>query len=82
MNLHEIKNKLFDKITLSFDEATFLFDLIMKGQVEEIDLSSILIALKIKNEEIDEIHGAAKIMIENSLKIFSLIKLRFIIYNF
>ncbi len=71
MNLHEIKNKLFDKITLSFEETTFLFDLIMKGQVEEIDLSSILIALKIKNEEINEIHGAAKIMIENSLKISS-----------
>ena len=71
MNLNEIKNKLFDKITLSFDETTFLFDLIMKGQVEEIDLSSILIALKIKTEEIDEIHGAAKIMIENSLKISS-----------
>ena len=71
MNLHEIKNKLFDKITLTFDETTFLFDLIMKGKVEEIDLSSILIALKIKNEEIDEIHGAAKIMIENSSKILS-----------
>ena len=71
MNLHEIKNKLFDKITLSFEETTFLFDLIMKGQVEEIDLSSILIALKIKNEEINEIHGAAKIMIENSFKISS-----------
>ena len=71
MNIDEIKNKLFNKINLSVEESSFLFNLIMKGEVEEIDLASILIALKIKTESIDEIHGAVKIMREKSLKISS-----------
>ena len=45
MNLSEIKNKLFDKKNLSFEEASFVFNLIMNGEVKEIDTASILIAL-------------------------------------
>ena len=71
MNLIEIKNKLFDQQDLSFEEASFVFNLIMNGEVGEIDTASILISLKIKNESKDEIHGAAKIMREKSLKILS-----------
>ena len=40
----------------------------MNGEIAEIDTASILIALKIKNESKDEIHGAAKIMREKSMK--------------
>ena len=54
MNLTEIKKKLFDKQDLSFEEASFVFDLIMNGKVGEIETASILIALKIKNETKDE----------------------------
>ena len=71
MNLSKIKNKLFDKEDLSFEEASFVFNLIMNGKVGEIDITSILIALKIKNESKDEIHAAAKIMREKSTKIIS-----------
>ena len=67
----KIKNKLFDKQDLSFEESSFVFNLIMNGEVEEIDTTSILISLKIKNESKDEIHGAAKIMREKSIKIIS-----------
>ena len=71
MNLSKIKNKLFNKKNLSFEESSFLFDLIMSGKVGEIDIASILIALKIKNESKDEIYGAAKIMRDKSMKISS-----------
>ena len=71
MNLIKIKNKLFDKQDLSFEESSFVFNLIMNGEVGEIDTASILISLKIKNESKDEIHGAAKIMREKSMKIIS-----------
>ena len=43
----------------------------MSGKIEEIDTASILIALKIKNESKNEIHGAAKIMRDKSEKISS-----------
>ena len=71
MNLSKIKNKLFDKQNLSFEESSFVFNLIMNGEVGEIDIASIQISLKIKNENKDEIHGAAKIMREKSIKIIS-----------
>ena len=71
MNLSEIKNKLFNKINLSTEESSFVFNLIMNGEVAEIDTTSILVALKIKSESKEEILGATKIMREKSTKISS-----------
>tara|TARA_Y100000590_G_scaffold417692_1_gene517660 strand:- start:74 stop:1078 length:1005 start_codon:yes stop_codon:yes gene_type:complete len=71
MNIDEIKNKLFDQQDLSSNEASFVFDIIMNGEMQEIDMASILIALKIKKETTDEIFGAVKIMREKSMKISS-----------
>ncbi len=71
MNLIEIKNKLFSKINLSSEESSYVFNLIMSGNMEEIDIVSILISLKLKSESKEEILGAAKIMREKSLKISS-----------
>ena len=71
MNLSEIKNKLFNKINLSTEETSYVFNLIMNGEVAEIDTTSILVALKIKCESKEEIQGAAKIMREKSTKISS-----------
>ena len=71
MNLDEIKKKLFNKIDLSTQETSYIFDLIMSGEISEIDTASILIALKIKNETKNEIQGATIIMREKSMKISS-----------
>ena len=71
MNLDEIKKKLFNKIDLSTQETSYIFDLIMSGEISEIDTASILIALKIKNETKNEIQGATIIMREKSVKISS-----------
>ena len=71
MNLDDIKNKLFNQINLTTDESSYIFNLIMSGEVNEIDVVSILVSLKIKNESINEIHGAVKIMREKSIKISS-----------
>ena len=69
MNFDLIKNKLFDLKDLSSEETSYIFNLIMNGEVTEIDTASILISLKLKNENIDEIYGAAKIMRDKSSKI-------------
>ena len=71
MNLNEIKNKLFDQKNLSIEETSYIFNLIMSGEISEIDTASILIALKIKKETKNEIYGATKIMREKSIKISS-----------
>ena len=71
MNLVNIKNKLFDRKDLTADESSFVFNLIMSGQLTDVDISSILIALKIKNESKSEIIGASRIMKEKSTKINS-----------
>ena len=71
MILDEIKNKLYNKIDLSTQETSYIFNLIMSGEISEINTASILIALKIKNETKDEIQGAAKVMRDKSMKISS-----------
>jgi len=71
MNLESIKEKIYQSKNISTDETIFIFDLIMTGKISEIEISSILIGLKIKSETKDEILGAAKIMRSKSLKISS-----------
>ena len=55
MEINNIKNKLFNLENLSTDESLFLFEEIMEGKLNEIDLSGILISLKIKGETKEEI---------------------------
>jgi len=71
MNFELIKEKIFNSKDLSVKETIFIFDLIMNGKLSEIEISGILIALKIKSESKNEILGAAKCMREKSLKINS-----------
>ena len=71
MIIKKIKEKLFNSQSLSLDETVFIFDLIMKGKISKIDISAILIALKIKTESYNEILGATKIMRSKSLQIES-----------
>lgn len=51
---------------LTFDESYFLFDATVKGELNDIVLSSLLTALKIKGETADEISGAAKALKDNA----------------
>ena len=71
MNFELIKLKIFSSEDLSVKETTFIFDLIMNGKLSEIEISGILIALKIKSESKNEILGAAQCMRDKSLKINS-----------
>ena len=69
MEINIIKNKLFNLENLSIDESLFLFEEIMEGKLNDVDLSGILISLKIKGETKEEILGAAKIMRSKSLQL-------------
>ena len=71
MNFELIKGKIFNCENLSVEETIFIFNLIMNGNLSEIQISGILIALKMKSESKDEILGAAKCMRDKSLKINS-----------
>ena len=71
MEINKIKRKLFSQNNLTSEESFSLFEIIMNGQLNEIDISAILIALKIKGETKEEILGATKIMRSKSLKISS-----------
>ncbi|MBD1147677.1 anthranilate phosphoribosyltransferase [Pelagibacterales bacterium SAG-MED31] len=71
MEINYLKNRLFNKKDLTPDESMQLFEFIMNGNLNDIDISAILIALKIKGETKDEILGASKIMRSKSMKIFS-----------
>ena len=71
MNIKDIKEKIYKAINLSTKETVFIFNHIMNGELSEIEVASILIALKIKSETKNEILGATKCMREKSLKIKS-----------
>jgi len=62
MKVEKIMKKLFEKENLSFEEAQFLFEKILTGEVENNDVANILIALKLKGETSDEIAGAIKVL--------------------
>jgi anthranilate phosphoribosyltransferase len=58
--------RLYVKQSLSFAEAEAVFNRVLRGNVSEIELSALLVALKIKTETTDEIAGAAAAMISNA----------------
>jgi len=59
---------VFDGLDLDFGSAHALFDMLMKGQLSSIEISALLIALKVKGEHSNEIAGAAKAMYENAAR--------------
>ena len=72
MNINYLKNKILNHNNLTQEESLFLFSKIMNGDLNDIELSALLIGLKMKSETKDEIIGAAKIMRNKSLKIYYL----------
>ena len=55
----EILAKLLERRDLSLDEASILMDSIMDGQMSDVSLAAILIALRAKGASVDEITGFA-----------------------
>ncbi|MDQ9090856.1 anthranilate phosphoribosyltransferase [Pseudoalteromonas haloplanktis] len=58
---------LLTQTSLSFSQSQQLFDAIMQGNVNDIELAAILVTLKIKGEVSDEIAGAAASMRANAV---------------
>ncbi|MFQ3249437.1 anthranilate phosphoribosyltransferase [Glaciecola sp.] len=58
--------KVYAKESMSFVEAESVFNRVMQGEVAEVELAALLIALKMKSESTDEIAGAASAMVKNA----------------
>ncbi len=71
IDFHQILNKIYNKENLNIQESFFIFNKIMDGELNDIEITSILIGLKIKTECMDEVIGAAQVMREKCLNIVS-----------
>ncbi|ACP48621.1 anthranilate phosphoribosyltransferase [Sulfolobus islandicus Y.N.15.51] len=69
MNINDILKKLINKSDLEIDEAEELAKAIIRGEVPEILVSAILVALRMKGESKNEIVGFARAMRELAIKI-------------
>lgn len=67
MNNIELIQKAMDKVDLSYEEMEYLFNNVVNGDMDEICLSSLLTALKMKGETPNEIAGAAAALSSNAL---------------
>ena len=67
-NTRALIDKLLAQTSLSFSQSQQLFNAIMQGEISEIELSALLVALKIKGEVSDEIAGAAASMRANAVQ--------------
>lgn len=69
MEAKQILERLIQKENLPFNEAESLMTKFMEGRLTSCQMASILIALRMKEETVDEIAACAKIMREKSIKI-------------
>ena len=67
LNVQHAIEHIITKQSLSYVQAKSLFDQIMQGNMSDIELSALLIGLKMKGEVSDEIAGAAASMRENAV---------------
>ncbi|HEY8499611.1 MAG TPA: anthranilate phosphoribosyltransferase [Clostridia bacterium] len=67
--LKEIMAKILERRNLTNGEMTYCMDLIMSGQVSEIQMASFLTAMKIKGETVAEVLSAAQVMREKCEKV-------------
>jgi len=67
LNVQHAIEHIIAKQSLSYAQAKALFDQIMQGNMSDIELSALLIGLKMKGEVSDEIAGAAASMRENAV---------------
>lgn len=67
--IREAIEKIIKRINLTEAEAREVFDEIMSGRTTPAQIGSLLTALRMKGETIEEITGAAKVMREKALRI-------------
>ena len=66
MKIQNALKKVLDKVDLKEEEMVSIMTQIMEGQVKDSQLGSLLTALRIKGESIEEISGAAIVMRDKS----------------
>ncbi len=69
MEVREILNRLVEKENLTRNETYKLFSSIMEGELTDVQIAGILIALRSKGETVEEIAGATEVLREKSRKV-------------
>ena len=69
MNINYLKNKILNHNDLTQEESFFLFSKIMNGDLNDIELSALLIGLRMKIETKDEIIGAVVLSHNGELRL-------------
>lgn len=69
--IKELIQKVIGKENLTFDESFYIMNSIMCGEVNNSHIAGLLVALKSKGENADEVGGFVKAMRENSIKVNS-----------
>lgn len=62
-----IFNKLFSSQHLTLEESQTLFSAIIRGELTESQLAAVLVCMKMRGEEPQEIAGAARVLLEDAL---------------
>src|SRR5262245_47721150 len=69
MPINDYLKKLFDRRSLTREEAHAVFGQLMHGDVTPVMIAALLSALRVKGESIDEITGAAEAMREAAVPV-------------
>lgn len=64
--MHAHLNKLLAGDVLSRDESRALFDAVIRGELSDVEITTLLVALKLKGETPEEIAGAAQALREGA----------------
>jgi len=65
--MNQILQNIYANKNLSLDESNQIFNLLIKGQLTDIEITSLLIGLKLKGEQPEEIAGAAQALRKNAV---------------
>ncbi len=69
MEVKEILNRLVEKENLTREKTYRLFNSIMEGELSDVQIAGILVALRCKGETVEEIAGATEVLRERSRKV-------------
>lgn len=67
--MNKIQHKLFEGKDLTQSESTEIFSQLITGQLSDVEMTSLLVCLKLKKEQPEEIAGAAMALRENAIKL-------------